>query len=133
MEGRVPEGREEPEARALDAVAEEPLAHRPARLLLHHERQAPGRPLEVDHGVGAGARDAGHGEERELARVEVERPVEIHVEGGHVVGQPAPASSTPAQRGGARRVRVGRLEHADLERAILVRHALAHEQLGRGP
>ena len=31
------------QARALDPVPEEPLAHRPAGLLLHHEGQAPGR------------------------------------------------------------------------------------------
>ena len=41
-EGGVTKRREEADARALDALAEEPVAHRAGRLLLHHERQALG-------------------------------------------------------------------------------------------
>ena len=125
-----PSGPKTPRRDARDGVPEEPLAHRPVRLLLHHERQALRAPIEVDHGIGAGPRDAGHGEQRELPRLEVERLVEADVEGHHVVGQPPVRLDHATERPGRGRLRLARLQDPHLEPAVLVRHALAREDLG---
>jgi hypothetical protein len=77
LEDGMAQRRQQGHARALHAaVAEEPLAQGAARLLLDHEHEAARGALEVDHGVRARPRDAGHAEERELSGREVEGPVE---------------------------------------------------------
>ena len=130
-EGGVAEGSEEAEACALDALAEEPLADRAAGLLLDHEGQALGEAIVVDHGIGAGPHDSRHGEERELARLEVEGALEVDVEGRHVVGEPAQIAHRSRERARSRGARLALSQwRRDLERAIPMGHALAHEELG---
>ncbi len=128
----MPHRREEAEARALDAIAEEPLAHRAARLLLHHEGQARGAAVEVDHGVGAGPAIPGtvtsanwpasksRGSSRSTSKAATSCVSRRY------------ARTTPARARGAGGARLARLQgHADLERAIVVGHALAHQEIGR--
>jgi hypothetical protein len=57
--------------------------------------------------------------------------MQIDVERRDIVGQAAPVPHAPPDHARERGGRVTRLEHGDFERAILARHALAHEQLGR--
>src|ERR1700736_2720566 len=128
-EGGVAERREEAPARAAAAAAEEPIAHRAPRLFLHHERKPLRARIKVHHRVGPGPRDTRHAEEGELTGLEVERPIEMDVERGHVVSQAPP----PPQHTGDRArqgERLARLQDRDLECAVVAGHALAHEQLG---
>ena len=129
MKRRAAERRDEAEPRVLDAAGEEPLAHAATRLLLHHEREPLGAAVEVHHRVGTRARDAGHGEERELAGGEIERRVDLDVEGGDVVRQPTKPLDHPAHRPRHRCVGLARFQRADLEGAILAGNALAGEQI----
>src|SRR5437773_2379475 len=105
-------------------------ARNAARLLLHHERQALGAPIEVDHRVRARPRDARHRDERELTGLEVDRSVEREIEGQNVVRQTPQPSDHAAEGPRRHRPRLARLQRtAHLQRAVVVGHALAHQEL----
>jgi len=96
----------------------------PPGFLLDHEGQALGEAIVGDHGIGAGPNDSRHGEERELARLEVEGALEIDVEGRHVVGEPAQSAYRSREGARGRGARLALFQwHRDLERAIPMGHA----------
>src|SRR5215470_316281 len=129
---RVAHRREDAEPRALHVVTEEPLAHRTPRLLLDHERQAPGSVVEVDHGIGARPAGSRHREKRKLAGLEIDGLVEVQVEGDDVVGEPTGRAHDATERARRGRGWRGRLERdRHLEPAGAASHALTHEELGR--
>ena len=132
MERRAAERREQSEPRGLDVGAEQPLADAAARLLLHDEREPLGAAVEVDHGVGARAGNAGHGNERELAGGEIERGVDLDVEGNDVVRQPPHVADDATHRARRRGVGLARFQRADLERAVVASDALTGEQIALG-
>src|SRR4030095_9918092 len=80
----------------------------------------PACPSQLTMGYARGPAKPGYGEQRELPGGEVERLVEIQVEGEHVVGEPTTAPHDPTER---TRRGCGRLfqGHPDLEDAIVLR------------
>src|SRR2546428_319194 len=92
-------GRHARTAPSADATAapKRPPPPPPPRLLLPHERRARAAAVEVDHGVRAPPGDPGEGDERKRARREVERRIEVHVEGDDVVRQPPDPPHDPAE------------------------------------
>ncbi len=73
IEGGRAERAEQVHPRSRHRVAEEPLAHPTVRLLLDDEDETLGLRCEVDHRIGARARDAGSPHQHELPGLEVER------------------------------------------------------------